>query len=56
MRLQLGNNDWKRSLIPNVEIARHLVIFKVGDRVTGLAVGEQLMRYQLVGGVRAYQG
>ena len=51
-----GNNDWKRSLIPNEEKERHLFIFKVGDLERGLAVREESMGYQLVGVVKAHQG
>ena len=54
--LSLGNNDWKRSLIPNVDKRWHHFLFKVGDLERGLAVKEEFMRYQLVGVVKAHQG
>ena len=54
--LLLGNNGWKRSLIPNEVFG---VIFKHqsgGLGRPGLAVRERFMRYQLVGVVMAHQG
>ena len=50
------NNGWKRSLIPNEVEMRHLNSINVGDPERGLAVGEELLWYQLVGEVMAHQG
>ena len=49
-----GDNGWKRSLIPN-EVLRGS--FKYQSRGSqDLTVKEGLMRYQLVGVVKAHQG
>lgn len=52
--LQLGNNGWKRPLIPNV-VVRGIFNYQSGGS-KDLAVDEEPMRYQLVGRVMAYQG
>ena len=54
--LLLGNNGWKRPLIPDVVTEGHPLVIKVGDLATGLAVRERRMGYQLVGVVMAHQG
>ena len=50
------NNGWKRPLIPDEVEIRHLISINGGDPERGLAVREELIRYQLVGEVTAYQG
>ena len=52
----MGDNGWKRPLIPNEVYLRNLKSIKVGDLERDLAVREGFMGYQLVGVVKAHQG
>ncbi len=52
---QVGDNGWKRPLIPNVVFYRMIEILKVGI-LRNLPLEEEPAYHQLVGRVMAYQG
>ncbi len=51
----VGDNGWKRPLIPDVVLQRMLGILKVGI-LRDLPLGEEPAYHQLVGEVTAHQG